>query len=74
MTDDELRTAMRDAVLPILRGAPKEQRLEGASFIASLGYELSRGIAGNEWARGWLEAGLDDLQHNPPMVRIVEPN
>jgi hypothetical protein len=39
-----------------------------------LGYELTRGIEGNEFARGYLESALEDLATNPPFVVIREPS
>lgn len=72
MTDEDLRRKITDAVGTILRPLTPAQRAEGAEYLLALGYELTRGIQGNEFARDWLDAAIADLANDPPRVVIRE--
>jgi hypothetical protein len=73
MTDDQIADAVKNAVLPIMRSLrTQERRSELASFLLSLGWELTRGIEGNEFMRGWLDRASADLGTNPAKIVLVE--
>lgn len=73
MSDEEIAAAINDAVIPIIRNLKSaERRSEAASYLLSLGYELTFGMEGKEFMRGWLDQALEDIELNVPRVVIRE--
>lgn len=72
MTDDALHQKLITTVTAILRPLPIDQRAEGAEYLLALGYELTRGIKGNAYARLWLGEATADLATAPPFIVIRE--
>lgn len=71
MTDQEIMDEVRDFCGSLLRKQPTlERKAEVAATILSLGYELTRGIEGNEFVAGWLHEAVADLKTNPPQIRV----
>lgn len=74
LTETEIQKWIHENVVPKMASLNANCRSEFASQIMHLGYEISRGIEGNDFARGFLEAALKDLDTNPPFVVIREPS
>jgi len=74
MTDDEIRNWIMENVIPKIASLGKSSRSEFASQMMHIGYEIVRGIEGNEFARGFLDAALLDLETNPPFVVLRDPS
>jgi hypothetical protein len=72
MTDLEIAQLAQDHIVGLMRTLNQEQRRELAAFVLSLGWELTRGLEGNGFMKGWLHAASDDLSKNPPAVVLVE--
>lgn len=74
-SDDAIVIAIKNAILPIIRRMPtNERRSEAASFVLAMGYELLRGIEGDEFMRGWLDEAEVDLASGAPRVILVDPH
>lgn len=75
MTDKEICEALKNAILPIIRRqSTKARQAECASFILSLGWELTRGLEGNDFMRGWIDGALEDLNTNPEYIVLQIPH
>lgn len=71
MTDKEIMDEVRDFACTLIRKQPsRERKSEAASALLAVGYELTRGIEGNDFISGWLQMAVDDLQTNPPSVTV----
>lgn len=73
MSDEQIAEAINNVVVPIIRNLEtKAQKIEAASFVFQLGYELLRGMESQNFMAGLLDAAAKDLSESPQKIVIRE--
>lgn len=72
--DKQLASELLNALAPILKNLPSESRVEAGTWLMSFGWEVCRGIEGDDFVRLWASQALDGLNEVLPTFSFNKMN
>ena len=73
MTSKEIQQHILDQNTAFIAGLKtKQERSEAASFLLYLGFEITKGIEGREFLRGWLDSVIHDINTNSDDLLVIK--